>query len=150
MKSPLLLAALAILSLPLSAQADEPGRHPAYLHALSDMRTAYWLISHRGTSDPVANANERRALNEIRAGYYEIRRAAIDDGKDVDMQPPADMTWGDRGGRLHHALDLLRDADNDAHHEEDDPTTRGLQRRAVQHINAAFNATSAAIRDLSY
>lgn len=150
MKPALFLAAFALLSLPLAAQADEPGRHPAYLHALSDMRTAYWLINHRETRDPVANANERRALGEIRAAYQEIRRASIDDGKDVDMQPPADMTWGDHGGRLHRALDLLRDADNDAHHEEDDPTTRGLQHRAVQHINAAWRATADAIHDLNF
>lgn len=150
MKIPALLTAITLLALPMAARADEPGQHPAYLHALSNMRSAYWLISHRGTNDPIANANEHRALDEIRFAYAEVNRAAIDDGKNLEMQPPPDMTWGDHSGRLHRALDLLRDADNDVHHEEDDPTTRGLRNRAVRHLDAAALATSNAIRDLRF
>ena len=29
------------------AYADLPGRHPAYLHALTDLRTARWMVEHR-------------------------------------------------------------------------------------------------------
>ncbi|MEH2129414.1 MAG: hypothetical protein V7K86_01855, partial [Nostoc sp.] len=30
-----------------SAYADLPGKHPYYLHALTDLRTARWLLEHR-------------------------------------------------------------------------------------------------------
>ncbi len=150
MKKTILAALLAATVFPLAANADEPGEHPAYLHALSNLRSAYWLIQHRGTNDPFANGDERRAMAEIRYAYQAIHRAAIDDGKDVDAQPPSDMTWDDHGGRLHKASDLLRDADNDVRREEDDWQTRGLQHRALVHIDAAWHATDAAIRELNF
>ena len=36
-----------LLLLPLFANADLPGKHPYYLHALSDLRTARWMLEHR-------------------------------------------------------------------------------------------------------
>ena len=42
-------AALAVAVLaPLAACAQPlPGKHPAYLHALTDLRTARWLLNHQ-------------------------------------------------------------------------------------------------------
>ena len=37
---PLLLAGLV----PFAALADMPGKHPGYLHALSDLRAARWFL----------------------------------------------------------------------------------------------------------
>ena len=36
---------LALVS--LAANADLPGKHPYYLHALSDLRAARWMLEHR-------------------------------------------------------------------------------------------------------
>ena len=36
----MLSALLLLLALPLAANADLPGKHPYYLHALTDLRTA--------------------------------------------------------------------------------------------------------------
>lgn len=136
-----LAGALAALMLPAAAQAQWWQAHPHYLHAMSDLRAAYWLVSHRESVDPMANAEERRAAFEIRAAYQELKNASIRDGKDIDDQPPADMNFGDHRGRLHRAMDLLQEAHNDVSGEEEDPAARGLRARAGGHIDAAARAT---------
>ena len=47
LRSPLLLTGLLLVAAPFAANADLPGKHPFYLHALSDLRSARWLIEHR-------------------------------------------------------------------------------------------------------
>jgi hypothetical protein len=135
-----------LLLLPLLANADLPGKHPAYLHALSDLRTARWMLEHR-PGDAAVSANEDVAVVEIDKAIGEIKRAAIDDGKNVNDHPNVDVP-GDRPGHLHKALELLRKVHSDVAREEDDPATRGLRDRAVGHIDAAIHATERAIRDV--
>ncbi len=135
-----------LLLLPLLANADLPGKHPAYLHALSDLRTARWMLEHR-PGDAAVSANEDLAVVEIDKAIGEIKRAAIDDGKNVNDHPNVDVA-GDRPGHLHKALELLRKVHSDVAREEDDPATRGLRDRAVGHIDAAIHATERAIRDV--
>jgi hypothetical protein len=134
-----------LLLLPLLANADLPGKHPAYLHALSDLRTARWMLEHR-PGDAAVSANEDVAVAEIDKAIGEIKRAAIDDGKNVNDHPNVDVP-ADRPGHLHKALELLRKVRSDVAREEDDPATRGLRDRAVHHIDAATHATERAIRD---
>ena len=50
LKSRLLLSGLLLAVLPFAANADMPGKHPYYLHALSDLRAARWMLSHRSSS----------------------------------------------------------------------------------------------------
>jgi hypothetical protein len=76
----------------------------------------------------------------------EIKRAAIDDGKNLDDHPPIDERL-DHKGRLHRADELLGKAHNDIAREEDDPATRGLRDRAIHHLDDAIRATHQAIRD---
>jgi hypothetical protein len=134
---------MALLCVPLMASADLPGKHPAYLHALSDLRAARWLIEHR-PGDAVISAHEDVAITEIDRAIGEIKHAAIDDGKDINdhmgVEGPPD--WR---GRLHKALDLLRQVHADVAREEDDPETRGLRDRAVRHIDEATHATERTI-----
>src|ERR1700749_4176511 len=92
--------------LPLVSMADLPGKHPYYLHALSDLRTARWLLEHR-PGDAAVSAHESEAIGEIDRAIEEIRRAAIDDGKNIHDHPVADSPT-DYRGRLHKAADLLR------------------------------------------
>jgi hypothetical protein len=132
--------------LPLAAHADLPGKHPAYLHALTDLRTARWLIEHR-PGDAAVSGQEDVAVTEIDAAIAEIKKAAIDDGKDVHDHPPGDAPR-DRPGRLHKALEVLHKVHDDVAREEDDPMTRGLRDRAVHHIDEAIHADEHAIRDV--
>jgi tetratricopeptide (TPR) repeat protein len=115
--------------------ADDPGKHPAYLHALTDLRHAR---AHLGqfTGSERKNDEEQRAIEEIDKAIGEIKRAAIDDGKNLDDHPPVDAGM-DRRGRFHRALELLDKAHNDIAREEDDSWARGLRNRALGHIDEA-------------
>jgi len=142
----LVLSGLVLMLLvPFTANADLPGNHPAYLHALSDLRAARWMLEHR-PGDPAVSGQEDVAIVEIDAAIGEIKRAAIDDGKDIHDHVGVDDA-ANRPGRLHKALELLRKVHSDVAREEDDPAVRGLRNRAVGHIDAAINATKAAIAD---
>jgi hypothetical protein len=88
-----------LMAVALTANADVPGKHPYYLHALSDLRAARWMLEHR-PGNPAVSANEDVAVNEIDAAINEIRRAAIDDGKDIHDHTGVDLP-NDRPGRLH-------------------------------------------------
>ena len=143
--SMLLLGAL-LSAISFGASADLPGKHPFYLHALSDLRTARWMLEHR-PGDAAVSGQEDVAITEIDAAIAEIKRAAIDDGKDIHDHPKADGP-NDRPGRLHKALELLRKTHSDVAREEDDPVTKGLRNRAVGHIDGAIHATEVAIHDV--
>ena len=138
---PVLLAAI----IPLSALADLPGKHPFYLHALTDLRAARWLIEHR-PGDAAVSGDEDVAITRIDNAINEIKKAAIDDGKDIKDHPPVDATL-DKKGRLHRAEELLKKVHSDIAREEDDPMTKGLRDRAVHHVDEALHATSKAIHD---
>jgi hypothetical protein len=144
-----LLAALAfsasIASLSASA-ADLPGRHPAYLHALTDLRAARWNLEHR-PGDAAVSAQEDVAIVETDRAIQEAKRAAAEDGKSLENHPPEDAAL-DRPGRLHHAKELLEKARGDVHEEEDNPETRDLRNRINEHIKLALQATDRAIRDV--
>src|ERR1700743_3921644 len=75
---------LALVS--LAANADMPGKHPAYLHALSDLRAARWMLEHR-PGDAAVSAQEDVAITEIDKAIGEIKKASIDDGKNLEDQP---------------------------------------------------------------
>ncbi|MGC1550053.1 MAG: hypothetical protein WA777_16140 [Rhodanobacter sp.] len=139
------MMALLGLFLPLAAHADLPGRHPYYLHALSDLRGARWLLEHR-PGDPAVSGQEDVAITEIERAIGEIKHASIDDGKNLDDHPPIDYPH-DHPGRLHKAIDLLHKVHNDVAREEDDPQTHGLKDRALMHIDEATHAAERALRD---
>ncbi|MBV8621788.1 MAG: hypothetical protein JOY84_23205 [Curvibacter sp.] len=119
--------------------------HPAYLHALSDLRAARWLIAHR-PGDVRVSVDEDAALSGINQAIGEIKRAAIDDGKNIDDHPPIDEHL-DHRGRLHRARELLQKSRNDIAREEDNGAVRGLRDRSLHHIDEALRATDLAIRD---
>jgi hypothetical protein len=141
-----LFLAATVLSLPLAARAQEPGRHPHYLHALSDLRGARWLLEHR-PGDPAVRRHEDIAVNEIDGAIRDLREAAIDDGKDLRDHPPFDMPR-EYGGRLHRVVELLHNVQGDVDREEDDPAARGLKRRSLRHVEVALQETERAIHDV--
>jgi hypothetical protein len=115
--------------------ADDPGRHPAYLHALSDLRDARAHLDRLTPSDRL-DSEEEHAIREIDAAINEIKQAAIDDGKDVQDHMPVDRRLGHKG-RYHKALELLDRAHHDISEKEDDQFAHGLRHRALQHIDEA-------------
>ncbi len=144
----LLLSGLLLVAAPFAANADMPGKHPFYLHALTDLRAARWMLEHR-PGDAAVSGQEDVAIAEIDKAIGEIKKAAIDDGKDIHDHPGVDVP-NDRPGRLHKAAELLRKVHGDVAREEDDPMTRGLRNRAVMHIDAALHATEHAIGDVKH
>jgi len=131
-----LLAFLGIAVLPATSQVL-PGRHPGYLHALSDLRAARWLLYHQ-PGDPRVYADEDVAIQEIEAAISEIKRASIDDGKNLDDHPPLDVR--DHGSRLLRSIEFLKKAHGDIDQEEDNPEVRELRHRASDHIERATKA----------
>jgi hypothetical protein len=139
---------LLLVSVPFAASADLPGKHPYYLHALTDLRGARWMLEHR-PGDAAVSGQEDVAITEIDAAIGEIKHAAIDDGKDIHDHPQMDVP-ADHPGRLHKALEILRKVHSDVAREEDDPMTKGLRDRATHHIDEAIHATEHAIGDVEH
>jgi hypothetical protein len=126
-----------------AAVTKTAGDHPYYLHALSDLRAARWMIQHR-PGNWAQTVDEVEAVRRIDAAIGEIRKAAIEDGKNLEDHPPVDER-NDHDGRLHVALDYLRKARQDISHDEDNRFAQGLQARAYGHIDGAINAVKKAI-----
>jgi hypothetical protein len=142
------MAACAVLffSFVLSGKAearDTYSPHPYYLHALSDLRTARWMIEHR-PGNWAQTQDEIEAVHRIDAAIGEIKKASIEDGKNIADHPHVDER-PDHSGRLHAALDYLRKARQDIGHDEDNVFAQGLQARAYGHIDGAINAVKRAI-----
>ena len=126
-----------------SGSAFAQGRHPAYLHALTDLRAARaHLDVHNGGE---LRHEEKEAIHAIDDAIAEIKRASIDDGKDLNDHPPVDAGL-DHTGRLHRAKQLLDKARQDISHEEDNGFAQGLQQRAFGHIDRAIHNVDEAIR----
>ena len=133
----ILFAAMAAVA-PMAAQAQQvPGPHPAYLHALSDLRAARHYLNDGWAWEAV-----RRDDN---AAIGEIKRAAIDDGKG-DADPfPIDRHLSPHD-RFRKANELLASAHKDLARAEDVPESRGLRDRAIGHVDAAHQIVDAAWR----
>jgi hypothetical protein len=117
------------------SMADDPGRHPAYLHSLTDLRDARGHLDRLTPSDRLDN-EEEHAIREIDAAINEIKKASIDDGKDLRDHPAIDAHI-DKTGRYHKALELLDRAHHDISEREDDQFAHGLRHRALEHIDEA-------------
>lgn len=137
------LACLVFAVAPLAVQADQPGKHPAYLHALQDLRHARANLERRG-GDAEMKWDEKTAIREIDEAIREIKSASIDDGKNLADHPPVDAKM-DYAGRLHKANELLHKADKDCHEEEDNNFARDMQKRAIHHIGEAIRFTEQGI-----
>src|SRR5208282_674122 len=129
----------------LAAKAQPPREHPAYLHALADLRHARAHLQRPDGGE--LREQERKAIHDIDDAINEIKKASIDDGKDLDDHPPVDahMDWP---GRLHRALELVNKAHSDVAQEEDNAFAQGLQHRALEHIDGAHHHIEEAIHTI--
>ncbi len=127
---------LAVFSVSLFSTAVAQREHPAYLHALSDLRAARWMIDHRA-GDWKATEEENAAVRKIDEAINEIKQASIDDHKDINDHPKA-QEINEHRGRLEKAKEYLRKARKDIDEEEDNGFAKGLKKRAADHIDEAI------------
>jgi hypothetical protein len=125
-----------------SAKPAPMPEHPAYLHALSDLRDARAHLQRPDGGE--LRDQEKKAIHDIDDAINEIKKASIDDGKDLNDHVPVDANL-DWRGRLHKSLDLVNKAHNDVAREEDDAFAQGLQQRALKHIDEAHRHIEEAI-----
>jgi len=126
-----LLMALAALAPFAAAQY----RHPAYLHACSDLRRATLLM--RVPEEPNVARDMNAAADFTERAIHELDIAARWDRKDLDEHPSIDTHMG-RGGRFREILRLLDSARHDIEHEEDNPAAREWRNRAFRNIDDAM------------
>jgi hypothetical protein len=126
-----------------SGNALAQGKHPAYLHALTDLRAARAHLERNDGGE--LRHEEKEAIHAIDEAIAEIKKASIDDGKNLNDHPPVDAGL-DRPGRLHRAKELLEKARQDITREEDNSFAQGLQQRAIGHIDRAIHEVNEAIR----
>ena len=124
-----------------------PGRHPHYASALSDLRTARWLLD-RPAEYNVAR-DQRAATDFINRAIDEIKRASIDDGRNPDWHAPVDTSL-DRRGRLQKASELIEAARRDLSFEEDNYAAAGWRGRAMRHVDDALAMTRRAMSDKAF
>ena len=136
----LFLLPLLLAFAPLSAQTG----HPAYLHALADLRHARAHLEYK-SGGMGFREDEGAAIREIDSAIREIKEASVDDGKSLSDHPPIDLKL-DYEGRVHRALELLRKARADCSEEEDNAFAHGLRDRALRHIDEAIGYTEGALR----
>lgn len=134
---------LGIVAVCMTNAASAPAKdHPAYLHALTDLRHARAHLQRPDGGE--LKEQEKKAIHEIDAAIDEIKKASIDDGKDLNDHPPVDLKM-DWKGRLHRALELIDKAHQDVSQEEDNKFAQGLQQRAMEHIDKAHHHVEEAI-----
>jgi tetratricopeptide (TPR) repeat protein len=133
-----------MLAPPPPTGASYGGAHPHYLHAISDLRYARALLYRSDWRDVMRD--QRHAVEEIDRAIDEAKRAAIEDGKNIDDHPPIDVRTGWEG-RFHQAMDLLDSALRDLSSEEDNRDAAAWRSAARGHVQAARDSVTRAMRD---
>jgi sulfatase modifying factor 1 len=122
-------------------RADQPGAHPAYLRALSDLREAR-ANEEKRAGDPQMKWDEATAVGDIDRAIADIKKAGVDDGKNLTDHPPVDAKEL-RAGRLHQALVELEKALSEV--KEDNGIAAALRDRVVGDIDGAISFTKQGI-----
>jgi hypothetical protein len=128
-----LLALFAMLG--FGAPQSKAQAHPAYLRALSDLRMYRYYLS-RVAANPVFDADRLHAMGEIDAAIREIKAASIEDDKNINFHPPADVELTP-SSRFRKARESGDAAWADINREEDNDYAHGLKHRALKHIEEA-------------
>jgi hypothetical protein len=123
---------------------EVPGPHPAYLHALSDLRAARHYLADGWAWGPVRRDDDM-AIRQIDAAIGAIKQAAIDDGKGLNDPFPIDRGLSPHD-RFRKANELLAAAHHDLDRAEDVPQSRGLRNNALGHIDNAHQIVDNAWR----
>jgi len=140
--------AVVVATAPPPPAPVRPQVHPAYLHALSDLREAREALARRG-GDPQMKWDEHGAIEAIDRAIVDVRQAAMDDGKSLQDHPPVDAKER-RVGRLRKALAALKAARNDISHEEDNGAAGAARGRGIGNIDDAIRFTEQGIAEAEH
>jgi hypothetical protein len=121
-----------------------PSIHPRYLKALSDLRYARALLWRPDFREVMRD--QRAAIEEIDLAIGEAKRAAIDDGKNIDDHPPVDAHIGWEG-RFRKAMELLDSARGDLSFMETNMAAAPWRDAARVHVERARGLVDKAVRD---
>ena len=124
--------------------APPPAIHPRYLSALSDLRYARALLWRPDFREVMHD--QRAAIDEIDYAIAEAKRAAIDDGKNIDDHPPVDARIGWEG-RFRKAMELLDHAVGDLSFTETNMAAAPWRDAARAHVERARAFVEKAMRD---
>ena len=126
------------------APTPMPAIHPAYLRAISDLRYARALLF-RSEWRPVMR-DQQAAVEEIDRAIGEAKRAAIDDGKNIDEHPPIDrgLAWE---GRFRKSMELLDSAERDLSQAESNGAAAAWRNAALANVQHAKAFVAKAMRD---
>jgi len=135
------LSAFLLFALGTPAQAQRPH----YLHALSDLREARELLQtdHR----PGFAGARDHAIEEIERAIEEVKAAVRDEGGNPHHTPPP-QSGGDPNRPLRSALTLLNEAHRDIAIGTDETGHRGLQERALRHVDEARQSLEHALHGM--
>ena len=129
---------------PVIPPPPRPEAHSRYLSAIADLRYARALLWRPDWREVMRD--QRAAVEEIDRAIAEARRAAIDDGKNIDDHPPVDMRLGWEG-RFRKAMELLDSSARDLSMEEDNRNAAARRGAARQNIQNARGLVAKAMRD---
>ncbi len=138
-----MIGAAMLLTAALSF-GDTPGRHPAYLHARTDLRRAELLMA--WPEQPNVRRDLAAAAHEAHEAIRAMDAAALWDRKFLADNPPVD-TYPDRPGRFRAIAQFLFSAKRDIEREEDNPAARAWRDGALHHINESLRLVRRAARD---
>jgi tetratricopeptide (TPR) repeat protein len=128
----------------MPVSAPPPAIHPRYLSALSDLRYARALLWRDDFREVMRD--QRAAIEEIDRAIGEAKRAAIDDGKNIDDHPPVDVHIGWEG-RFRKAMELLDHARGDLSFMETNMAAAPWRDAARANVERARGFVEKAMRD---
>lgn len=129
-KSVLMAFSLCLYLVPTSIMAETPGKHKAYFRALAHLRYARAYLDKLGPDDAVDN-NFMHAIQAIDGVIAEIKRASIDDGKDLRDHPPIDAHLSKKD-RFRKAAELVHKACNEIKEGQSDKVAVDVVRKSGQ------------------
>jgi len=121
-----------------------PEIHPRYLSAIANLRYARALLWRPDFRDVMRD--QRAAIDEIDHAIAEAKRAAIDDGKNIDDHPPVD-TRGGWEGRFRKAMEILDAAQSDLSFAEANRGAEPWRDAARANVERARALVAKAMRD---
>ncbi len=95
------------------------------------VRTWRWTAGREGEHA------RKHAIDQINKAIDDMKRAAVDDGKNPWHTPPP-QSGGSPRMPVHSAVRLMREARGDVEHGQDLPENHGLRERSIDHIDKAL------------
>jgi hypothetical protein len=136
MRFAILAATLMVASAPSIQAQGAPGPHPAYQHALSDLRAARRYLNEGMSAPEPVKRDADAATKHIDAAVSEIKQASIDEDKSLHDSYKVDPGLSPRD-RFHKANELLLSAHKDLENAEELPQAKQLRNHAIAEIDYA-------------